>query len=161
MAHQRIGLYLHMLPTARQARKVVWDAITKQGERLIDQAFPVELRDGDANNTDMKIKLRCGSIYQVVGSDNYDSLVGTNPVGVIFSEYALSDPAAWNYIRPILRENDGVAIFISTPRGQNHFYEMCEMAKRNDSWFYSFKTYRETGVVSDQDIQEERDSWDR
>ena len=62
----------------------------------------------------------CELIWQMAGSDNFDSLVGSNPVGVVFSEWALSHPDAWEYLRPILVENDGWALFIYTPRGRNH-----------------------------------------
>jgi hypothetical protein len=45
-AHQRVGNYWHMLPTARQGRKVLWEGIDREGRRLIDQAFPPILRAG-------------------------------------------------------------------------------------------------------------------
>lgn len=156
MAHQRKGLYWHMLPTQRQARKVVWDSFTKSGERLIDQAFPRELRKGDPNNTEMKIPLRCGSLWQLVGSDNYDALVGSNPIGVVFSEWSLTDPRILDYVRPILLENDGWAIFIYTPRGYNHGHDIKVIAEANpDDWFYSLKTVDDTKVVSRADIEKE------
>lgn len=155
MAHQRRGLYWHMLPTQRQARKVVWDAFTRSGERLLDQAFPVPLRKGNPNNTEMKVPLRCGSLYQLVGSDNYDSLVGANPIGVVFSEWSLTDPRIWDYIRPILLENDGWAVFIYTPRGYNHGWDIKQIAEANDDWFYSLKTVDDTGVLSKEDIESE------
>jgi hypothetical protein len=117
-AVQRTGTYWHMLPEARQGRKVVWDGIDRRGRRMIDQAFPPELREGKPNDTEMRLRLRGGSVFQVVGSDNYDALVGSNPVGVVFSEYSLARPAAWEYLRPILAENGGWAVFIFTPRGQ-------------------------------------------
>lgn len=110
-SHLRKGLYWHLLPTLTQGRKVIWDALDSEGNRVIDQVFPKEIRSGPANNSEMKIPLRGGSIFQVVGSDNIDSLVGANPVGVVFSEYALSNPAAWDLIRPILAENKGWAGF--------------------------------------------------
>ncbi len=141
--HQRIGTYWHMLPTLQQARRVVWDGIDKYGRRMIDQAFPPEIRKA-TNNSEMKIELKCGSVWQCVGSDNYDSLVGTNPVGVVFSEYSVADPAAWNYLRPILRENGGWAIFIFTFRGKNHGYAMSEMAKKNPNWHHSILTIEDT-----------------
>ena len=72
------------------------------------------------NVTEMKIKLKNGSLFQVVGTDNIDSVVGTNPIVCVFSEYSLQDKRAWEFIRPILRENDGIAIFIYTPRGKTH-----------------------------------------
>ena len=153
---QRTGLYWHLLPTQRQGRKVVWDAITGQGERLIDHVFPPEIRAGDPNGTDMKIPLRSGSLYQVVGSDNYDSLVGSNPVGVLFSEWSLADPRAWEFVRPILRENNGWAAFIYTPRGYNHGYDLLQIAKQNPSWYWSIKSIMDTGVLTEADLEEER-----
>lgn len=156
MAHQRRGLYWHMLPTQRQARKVVWDAFTRDGKRLIDQAIPHELRKGDINNTDMKITMRCGSIYQLVGSDNYNALLGSNPIGVILSEWSLADPRVWDYLRPILLENGGWAWFIYTPRGYNHGWDMKVIAEREDDWFFSLKTVNDTHVVSVEQIDQER-----
>ncbi len=133
-AHVRRGVYWHMLPTATQARKAVWDAVDGEGRRVLDQVFPRPLRAA-TNATEMKIALKCGSLWQLVGSDNFNALVGANPVGVVFSEYSLADPAAWDYVRPILAENGGWAVFIFTPRGRNHGHALLEMAKRNPAWF--------------------------
>jgi phage terminase large subunit len=156
-AFERVGVYWHMLPTATQARKVVWDGIDREGRRIIDQVWPKELRSA-TNKNEMKIELANGSIWQVVGSDNYDSLVGANPVGVVFSEYSLADPAAWNYIRPILAENGGWAIFIYTPRGKNHGYDIYKVAKDNPDWYCELLTVSDTSVLSSADIQSERRS---
>lgn len=161
-AHIRVGTYWHMLPTLNQGRKVVWNGVDKDGRRIIKQAFPEDLIES-INENDMLIRFKNGSFYQVVGSDNYDSLVGTNPLGVAFSEWSIADPSAWNFVRPILKENGGFATFIYTPRGKNHAYEMWEMAKRNHRWFTSHKTVRDTfradgtPVISEEDVQDERD----
>ena len=156
MAHRRRGLYWHMLPTQRQGRKVVWDGFTKSGERFLDAVFPPEIRSREPNATEMKVPLKCGSLYQVVGSDNYDALVGSNPVGVVFSEWSLTNPRAWEFVRPILRENGGTAIFIYTPRGYNHGWDLKEIAESTPGWFYSMKTIDDTGVLTQKDIDEER-----
>lgn len=142
----RVGTIWHMLPTLKQGRRVIWDGIDREGRKMIDQAFPREMRQASnpINNSDMQIRFRNGSIYQVVGSDNYDSLVGTNPVGVIFSEFAVADPKAWDYIRPILAENGGWALFIYTPRGKNHGKKLADMASTNPRWFYSMLTVDDT-----------------
>src|SRR3954453_16142800 len=66
----------------------------------------------------MLIETVNGSIWQMAGSDNFDSLVGSNPVGVVFSEWALSHPDAWECLRPILVENEGWALFIYPARPQ-------------------------------------------
>ncbi|MEG2671526.1 MAG: hypothetical protein RR927_05025, partial [Victivallaceae bacterium] len=93
---------------------------------------------------------------QVIGSNNIDSLVGTNPIGCLFSEYALQDPRAWVFLSPILAENGGWSIFESTPRGKNHFYDLCKTAEADPKWFYSHLTVEDTGVLSEEIIEEER-----
>lgn len=150
----RRGVYWHMLPEAKQGRKVVWDGIDIQGRRIIEQVFPWELR-ARTNSVDMKIELKCGSLWQVVGSDNYNSLVGANPVGIVFSEFSVAKPSAWDFLRPILRENGGWAIFIYTPRGRNHGYDLYQTAQAA-GWFCETLTVDDTGIVSPEAIEEER-----
>lgn len=162
MMMERPGLYWHLLPTYNQGRKIVWNGFTREGRAFLDY-FPKDLIQSK-NDTDMRIKLKTGSIYQVVGTDDPDRLVGTNPIGCVFSEYSLQDPKAWDIIRPILAENEGFALFIYTARGKNHGYDMIEMAKRNPKWFAEILvagdqgTKREDGtpVLSDEIIEDER-----
>jgi hypothetical protein len=146
-----------MLPQQSQGRKTIWDGIDRHGRRMIDQAFPPPLRVS-TNKQEMKIELKCGSIWQVVGSDNYNSLIGSNPVGVIFSEYSVADPSAWDYIRPILAENGGWAMFIYTARGRNHGATLYDMARQNEAWFAQILTVDDTGIMGPEVIEEERRS---
>lgn len=119
-----------MLPEYAQARKAIWDAINpRTGKRRIDEAFPVELRSYTRND-EMQIGLKVGSSWQVVGSDRYDSLVGTTPIGIVYSEWALANPAVRAYLRPIIAENKGWQLFITTPRGRNHAYTTLKAAER-------------------------------
>lgn len=154
-ALQKVGTYWHMAPTQRQVRKIVWDGIDKQGRRVIDQAFPEAIR-ARKNDTEMKIELVNGSIWQCVGSDNFDTLVGANPLGVVFSEWSLADPRAWDFVRPILAENGGWALFIYTPRGKNHGKDLLDMARVSDGWFAQVLTVEDTGAVSLDVINQER-----
>lgn len=157
-AMRRVGTYWHMLPEHKQARKAVWERLGKDGTRLIDQVWPEPLRARIRNN-EMILDLVNGSSWQVLGSDNYNANVGANPVGVVFSEWSLTDPNAWEYIRPILRENNGWAMFIYTPRGKNHGWELLEKARQNpDEWFHQVLTARDTGVISETDIEMDRRS---
>lgn len=134
-AHQKIGTYWHMLPEAAQARKAIWDAVNpRTGKRRIDEAFPLELR-ANTRNDEMFIRFKNGSTWQVIGSDNYNSLVGSPPIGVVFSEWSLANPAAWTYLRPILRENGGWAVFIWTPRGRNHATRAFEARQKDPTWY--------------------------
>jgi len=153
-AMERVGVYWHMLPTLSQGRKVVWDGITKEGRRVID-AWPAELI-AKQRNDEMKLELVNGSIWQVVGSDNYNSLVGANPIGVVFSEYSLADPAAWDFIRPILAENGGWAVFLYTPRGRNHGWELYNMARCTEGWHAELLTVDDTGAISEDVVNAER-----
>lgn len=153
LAVGRVGTYWHMLPKANQARKAIWEAVNpRTGKRRIDEAFPPELR-ADMRETDMFIRAKSGSTWQVVGSDNFDSLVGSPPVGIVGSEWALSDPRAWSYLRPILDENGGWSLFISTPRGRNHFHRLLELAKSAPGWFGETLTAKMTPVFSPQRLQ--------
>lgn len=152
-AHQEIGNYWHMLPEASQARKAIWDAIDPhRGVKRIDSAFPKILRK-NTRNSDMLIEFRNGSTWQVVGSDNYDSLVGSTPKGIVFSEWALADPQAWAYLKPILEENNGWALFITTSRGPNHAKRMYEAALRHEDWHASLLTAKDTGLIDEVGLQ--------
>ncbi len=153
-ATQRVGTYWHMLPTLRQGRLVVWDGITKDGDQVLD-AWPEELI-ADTHNVEMKKTLINGSIWQVVGSDNYNTLVGSNPIGVVFSEYALADPAAWDFIRPILAENGGWAMFPYTPRGRNHGYTLWKMAQDQEDWFCETLDVGKTNAITEEIVEGER-----
>ena len=152
---ERPGMYFHMLPTHKQARKVIWDGFDNTGQKLLDTAMPKAIRE-DTNKTEMKITLKNGAIWQLVGSDYYDSLVGSNPFGLNMSEMALSDPRAWPIFRPILAGNGGWAAFLSTPRGYNHFWELMKLAKASDTWFHSHLGVKETKHISDAILADER-----
>lgn len=157
-AFERPGNYWYMLPEYSQARKSMWDAINSHsGKRRVDEAFPKEIRSS-YHEQEMKIGLG-PSTFQLVGSDNFNSLVGSPPVGLVFSEYALSNPSAWGYLRPILLENGGWAGFNSTPRGKNHFKSLCDMAesdmKAGGDWFYDVKTADQTGIFTPEQLQQE------
>ncbi|MGB1304021.1 hypothetical protein [Pseudoalteromonas marina] len=159
---ERVGSYWHLLPLQAQARKALWNGIDGQGRRIIDQVFPKEIRKRTLDN-EMMIEFKNGSIWQMAGSDNYDSLVGSNPVGIVFSEYSIANPQAWDFLRPILAENGGWATFIYTARGKNHGYQLYNMAKKSKDWFCELLTVNDTKrddgtpVITPEIIQTERD----
>ncbi|OQW38077.1 MAG: hypothetical protein A4E20_04705 [Nitrospira sp. SG-bin2] len=155
-AFDRVGSYWHMLPEATQARKAIWDAVNPHtGRRRIDEAFPGPLRDV-TREVDMFIRFKNGSTWQVVGSDNFNSLVGSPPIGLVFSEYALANPEAWDYLRPILAENGGWSLFIYTPRGRNHGKVLYDVAESEPAWFAERLRAAETGVFTPESLDEER-----
>jgi len=154
-ALKRVGSYYYFFPSYKQGRRIIWDGMDRNGFPFQGH-IPQEIRS-KTNDQEMKIKLKNGSIIQIVGTDDIDAVVGSNPVGCVFSEYALQKPDAWTFIRPILVENDGWAIFNSTPRGLNHFHEIYQTAIRESDWFSELLTIDDTGVMTEADIQKERD----
>lgn len=155
-SQERVGTYWHVLPTYNQGRKIVWDGSTKDGRKFLDH-FPKDLI-ASKNNTDMRITFKNGSVYQVVGADDPDRLVGANPVGVVFSEYSLMDPKVYTLIQPILSENEGWCLFIFTPRGKNHGWKLMEVAKESPVWYGEVLGVDTTGAVPLERIDEDREA---
>lgn len=152
--YHRVGYYPYFFPTFKQGRKVLWNGADKAGFRFMDH-FPKEIIKRK-NDTEMLVELKNGSIWQLIGTDNYDAMMGSNPIGCIFSEFSLQDPMAWEFLRPILMENDGWALFNFTPRGYNHAKELYDMAVANDKWFCQMLTVDDTGVLTAEQLDEER-----
>ena len=153
---ERVGLYLYFLPRYTQAKKVIWNGADKDGFRFLSH-FPEEIIK-NKNETEMRIELINGSIIQMVGADNIDSIVGTNPVGVVFSEYSLMKSKVWDFIRPILAENGGWAVFIFTPRGTNHAFKLLEHARKDvENWWSQVLTVEDTQAISEHILDQEQE----
>ena len=160
-ACERVGLYLYLLPQTNQARKVIWNGMDGSGKRFLDY-IPEQLIER-VNNQDMSLRLKNGSILQLTGSNNYNALMGSNPVGIVYSEYALQDPRARQYLSPILAENGGWEIINTTPRGKNHAYNVYQQALASPAdWFVQRLTVEDTKkedgapVITQEDIETER-----
>ena len=155
-ALRKVGTYFYVFPTFSSGRRILWDAINNDGMKVLDY-LPRELVE-DRNEQLMRIRMINGSVIQVIGSDNFDnSIVGTNPVGIIYSEYALQDPNAYTFARPILAANDGWACFLSTPRGKNNLYDLYNIALDNPSiWFATKLTIDDTKHITPEALEQER-----
>jgi len=152
------GVYYYIFPSYSQAKKVIWDSITTEGKPILDY-FPKDLII-QMNSQEMKIRMIAkggkSSLFQLIGSDNHESLMGTNPRGCVFSEYALQDAMAYQYIRPILTANGGWALFISTPRGKNHLWTLYQLSKESPDWFSYKLTLDDTKHIPMKEIEKER-----
>ena len=160
-AFQRKGIYFYILPFYAQARKIIWEGMDASGTPNLS-VFPAEVI-AHKNNQDMVLKLINGSVIYFLGSDNVDSIVGTNPVGVFFSEYSVHKPHVWDFLRPILVENGGFAFFNGTPRGKNHLHKLLKAAQEDpDNWFSQVLTIQDTDVMTDEQVEKEiREGMDR
>jgi hypothetical protein len=153
-AFKRKGSYYYYFPTYSEGRKILWEGMDRDGMRFLDH-IPRELMSKEPNSTEMKIDLINGSLIRIVGTDRL-KIVGPNPVGCVFSEYSLQDPRAFDFIRPILAENDGWALFNYTPRGHNHGYKLYNDAVANPAWFSQRLTVDDTHAIPLEAINEER-----
>ena len=145
---ERVGNYWHCLPEYAQSRKAIWTAINAHtGKRRIDEVFPKQIRDS-TNDNEMFIRLRNGSTWQCIGSDTYNATVGASVAGIVYSEWALANPSAWAYHRPMLEENNGWAAFITTPRGRNHAFEMFRHSAQSSEWFSQLLTVDDTHALT-------------
>ena len=149
-AYRVLGYYPYVWPEKTAGRRNFWEAIDDNGFRVIDH-FPKELiyRKSDA---EMMIIFHHpqrygepGSVFQVLGADrNLNVLVGSNARGVVFSEFSIMNPRAWELTRPILRVNGGWAAFCYTPRGRNHGYRLYHQNVANDDWFTDYRNVEMT-----------------
>jgi hypothetical protein len=147
---------LYVLPTYNQARDTIWEGHSFDGIRLLDY-FPDEICK--KNNSYMKITFKHnGSIIKFCGSDKYDRLRGTNPAGVILSEYAYQHPRVFDVLSPCLAANKGWACFISTPCSKNHFYDLYQFALKNPKEWFSLKlTVDDTKHVEPEELAAEKE----
>jgi hypothetical protein len=146
MMMRRPGVYWHIFPTQTQGRKALWEGFRRDGKRIMENVFPRAIRKSPREwlpNAEMVIELVNGSVWRLMGSDSME-VVGAGPVGVVLSEYSLAKPRTWDLIRPMLRENDGWASFVFTPRGKNHGWKLYEMARKNPAWFCELRSLRDT-----------------
>lgn len=147
--------YWHMLPQANQVRKAIWESINPHtGIRRIREHFPEQLFS--LRETDMLIRSKVNaSTWQCLGSDNYESAIGSPPRGITYSEWALANPSVRGYLRPILAENRGWQAYIGTPRGKNHACSTFRAAQKNPKQFAQLLTVYDTGVLSAEQLMEE------
>lgn len=147
--YQRPGTYYHLFPQRTRGRKILWEGKNRDGMPFLDH-FPKDIIKRRRED-EMLIELHprpghsAGSIWQIAGTDqNLDAIVGTNPIGVVFSEFSQMKSRAWDLIRPILLENGGFAAFNFTPRGHNHAWDVYQVAARNPDWYCSVETVATT-----------------
>jgi hypothetical protein len=150
MARKEPGVCYYVLPTYRQAKQVIWDA-------LINDHVPREIIE-KKNESELAIYYKNGVIQRFIGSEDPDKHRGTNPFDVVFDEYSEQPEQIWTAIfQPVLMENDGTATFVFTPKGKNHSWKLVQMAKDNPTdWFVSLKGVKDTNVFSEGELQEIR-----
>lgn len=131
--------YSYIAPTYKQAKKVAWRYLKKLAEPVTKKVMESEL----------SVELINGAVISLFGADNPDSLRGLYHDGVIIDEYGDIAPMLYGeIIAPAVADRDGWVVFIGTPKGPNHFYELYKDAANDPDWFNSTLRASESGVFS-------------
>jgi terminase large subunit-like protein len=132
-------------PTYKQAKRIAWKPL-KQITRPYWASIP--------NETDLRIELTSGGTICLRGADNYDSLRGDGLDFLVLDEFASMQQEAWaEVLRPALADKQGRALFIGTPRGHNHFYDLYQAVQGWPEWKTFQFTTEQGGNVSSQEIR--------
>lgn len=135
--------YAYIAPTYGQAKRVAWDYL-QEFTRPLGASYNVSELRADF----------WGRRISLYGSDNPDSLRGQYFDGCVIDEVGDQNPKIWNeIIRPALADRIGWALFIGTPKGNNHFSELAERAKTEPGWkFLEFKA-SQTGILPQEELK--------
>ena len=120
----------YVAPTYQQGRDIIWNMLKELG----GWGTPNSVIDTVHENTST-MKLINGRLIKVKGSDRPDTLRGNSLSYVVMDEYAFMKPEVWDMIiQPSLADLRGEALFIGTPSGKNHFYDLWVEADRLENW---------------------------
>ena len=136
---------MYVAPTQGQARVIIWDLLNELGRDIIKSAH--------VNNAEITL-VNDIRIY-VRGADRPDTLRGVSLTFVVLDEYADMKPMVWEQIiRASLSDKKGDALFIGTPKGRNHFYDIYQMGKGEDEDYKSWSfTTADNELIDPKEIE--------
>lgn len=147
--------YAYVAPFLKQAKMIAWEYL---------KYFTGPIPGIRYNESELYAELPNAARIYLVGADNPDSLRGIYLDGVVLDEFAQFKPGVWEeIIRPALSDRNGWALWIGTPKGQNAFFEMYQLAlkRMNDGdpdWYCALYRSDETGVISPEELQQLQDT---
>lgn len=137
--------YAYIAPFYRQAKDVAWVYLKEACKE-----FATHIRESS-----LRIELPNGAWITLYGADNPDALRGLYLDGVVLDEYGDARPSLWGQVvLPTLADRKGWAIFIGTPKGKNHFYQIHERSKKEDGWFSLTLKASKSGILDPEELLE-------
>lgn len=136
--------YAYIAPTYGQAKRIAWDLL---------KDYLKDIPGVIINEADLRIDIPRPATKDririiLLGAENPGSVRGIYLDGAVFDEYAEMNPEIWSsVVRPLLSDRKGWALFIGTPKGANHFYEIYKAAAASDEWFTAIYKASETGII--------------
>lgn len=151
----RNPIYAYISPYFGQSKRVAWE-LYKEYTKMIPG---VTYNEAELRILIPRPHLNDKITIYLLGADNPTSLLGLGLDGVTMDEYASMSPDVWTRIvRPMLADRHGWATFISTPLGMNSFYDLLQLAKKNESgeWYYRIAPVSETKLIEESELAELR-----
>jgi len=141
--------YAYIAPLFVQAKDIAWSYL-KRYTSVIPRT--------EYNEAELRVDLPNGARIRLYGADNYERLRGIYLDGVVLDEYGDMPSAAWaEVIRPALSDRQGWAVFIGTPKGRNHFWEIFDQAQKRDDWFSLTLKASETRLLPQEELDASRE----
>lgn len=139
---QSMPRYAYIAPTYAMSKRIIWDPLKHYSSFLPGTTY---------NEADLRVDIQTNQArMMLLSGENYESLKGIYLDGSVLDEYAQMSPSVWTEaIRPTLVDRNGWAIFMGTPKGQNHFQELYEYARDSGDpeWFCAVFKASETGII--------------
>lgn len=141
--NQRI---LYCAPNFRQAKGIIWDLLKEElGKRRWIRKI---------NESELSIRLCNNSLIELRSAESADSMRGISGSFAVLDECAFYDKRIWSdVIRPLLSDQEGGCLFITTPQGQNWVYDLYLQAKTRDDWSAFQYTTLDGGQVSSEEVE--------
>lgn len=140
--------FAYVAPTYSQAKDVAWSYLKR---------FTSPIPGTQASESELRVDLPNGARVRLYGADNYDRMRGLYLDGVVLDEFGDMDPRAWQeVVRPALSDRQGWALFIGTPRGQNHFADLWSQAQSDPAWFSLRLPASQTGLLPEEELADAR-----
>lgn len=136
----------YLAPTYRMAKTIAWKRLKN---KLSDLRWIKKL-----NETELSITLKNNSTISLKGTENYDSIRGVSLSAAVFDEFAFMDPDVWDVVRPALADQQGSALFITTPVGKNNWaFDLYNMQDEfPEDWRSYTYTTLQGGFVSESEV---------
>lgn len=139
------GRFGYIAPSYKEAKRIAWDYWHR---------FAGVIPGAKPNEVDLRYDLPNGSKIFLLGAEDPDSLRGPYWDGMVFDEYAHVHPRAFpEIVRPALASRRGWALFLGTPFGRNHFYEIYQRAQRESGFLTRCYRASESGVIAPQELE--------
>jgi phage terminase large subunit len=141
-------------PTFTQAKRIAWDYVKFYAGVIPGVSF---------NETELRLDFPNGARLTLLSAENPDALRGIYLDLAVFDEFGMQNPRVWGeVVRPALSDREGAAVFLGTPAGHNHFFDLLETAKQqteegSEQWYWKVVKASESGLVKDTELQAAQD----